>query len=191
MKSKTFTFTAVALTVIIILGIALFQSIRLNQKLRKALPYLTEGETGQYFDLTDMEGKDIDLAALEEDRLSLIYVFSRPCSPCDKNIVYWKKIAEVLGKDHVNVYGIVLDSLTEAYNFAREARLNFKIYAPRNLEKFIEAWRVKSNHSQTILYQDRVRWLKLGEMSGEEAIKAINLGKRLTANLKQSVKEAT
>lgn len=183
MRRKTFTLIAVASTIIIILGIALFQSIRLNQKLRNALPYLTVGEAGQYFDLTDMEGNDIDLSTLEEDRLSLIFIFSRPCSPCNKNIVYWKKIAEVLEEDRVHAYGIVLGNLTEAYNFAQDAPLNFKIYVPRDLEKFMGSWRIRTNHPQTILYQNRVKWIQLGELGSEEAITAINLGKQFTADL--------
>ncbi len=110
----------------------------------------------------------------------MFFIFSRPCSPCNKNIVYWNKFAELL-KEHVDCYGIVLNSLSEAYNFNEKRELKFKIYVPQNLDKFLKEMKLKLNFPQTILYTNRVEMLKMGDLKPEDAVKIINIAKRLGA----------
>lgn len=175
MKSKKwFVLKLTVLALLIVLGYALLKSHQLNRHLREALPYYLVGEEIDYFDIIDMDEKSIDRNALKGDRPSLIFIFSRPCSPCNKNIVFWQKMAEVL-KGKVSVYGIILANVTEAYNFSQRAGLNFKIYVPQDIDTFIEKMRIKMNVSQTIVYNGTVRLVKLGNMEGEEAVSVIKL----------------
>ncbi len=108
----------------------------------------------------------------------MIFIFSRPCSPCNKNIPYWEKISQLLN-DQVSIYGIIPGDLTEAYNFADKAKLNFKIYVPEDIKKFAEHFRVKSNEARTILYDGKVRLIKLGDLDGEAAVSIIKLARSL------------
>lgn len=169
LSTKTYTFTAILLSVFVFLGYALYKCHQANRKLRSSLPYLTVGESIHYFNLIGMDETRIDQSNLEKDRPVLIFIFSRPCSPCDKNLVYWKKMAEIF-KEDVSVYGIILGKLTEAYNFSETSRLNFNIYVPEDAALFIREMRIKLNFSQTIIYSGKVRYVRLGEMNGEEAV---------------------
>ncbi len=173
-NKKWFGLKVTVLAVFLVLGYALLKSHQLNRHLREALPYFIVGEEIHYFDVIGMDEKSIDGTALQGDRPSLIFIFSRPCSPCNKNIVFWQKMAEVL-KGKVSVYGIILSDVTEAYNFSQRAGLNFNIYVPQDLDTFIEKMRIKMNVSQTIVYDDTVRLVQLGNMEGEEVVSIIKL----------------
>jgi hypothetical protein len=162
----------VLLAIIIVLGFALFKSLNINRLLRGSLPYLTPGETIEYFHLSGMDARTIDDSVLKQDKPSLVFIFSRPCSPCNKNIVYWKKMAEIL-KDKVTIYGVILGNVTDAYNFSENTKLNFNIYVPENIDAFIQKLRIKMNLPQTIVFHKTVRLVKLGTMEGEDAVSII------------------
>jgi thiol-disulfide isomerase/thioredoxin len=179
MKNKTFVIALIVVGVSILFGFTVFKLYRLNQETKANLPYLLIGEKINYFDLLAKDAKQISVSAFKSDRPVMIFIFSRPCSPCDKNIVYWKKMAEIL-QDSVDFYGVVLGNATEAFNFAEEARLNLEVYVPVDLYTFILNQRIKLNFSQTILYaRNEVKFLKLGVLEGEEAVNLINMAKKL------------
>lgn len=178
-EKKTFQVVLIVAAVLILTAFAFFRLYQVNEKNKKALPYLTPGESIDVFDLLDEGANQVNASALKTDRPALIFIFSRPCSPCEKNIVYWRKMHEVL-KDGVDFYGIILGDATTAFNFAENAKLDFKLYIPANLDKFIEVMRIKLNFSQTILYaKNEVKYLKLGNLEGEEAANLINMAKAL------------
>lgn len=180
MKNRTLIIVLVIAGILVLSGYAIFKLYRMNQQAKANMPYLLIGEHVEYFDLLDEDANPISASTLEKDRPSIILIFSRPCSPCNKNIVYWRKIAEVLEKD-VDIYGIVLGSASEAFNFAEEAKLNFKIYVPEDLEKFIKKQRIMLNFGQTILYtaDNGVNYLKMGPLEGDEAVSIINMAKKM------------
>lgn len=178
-KEKVYSLlNMVLLAIIIVLGFALYKSLNMNRLLRGSLPYLTPGEAIEYFHLSGMDARTIDASVLKQDIPSLIFIFSRPCSPCNKNIVYWKKMAEIL-KDKVTIYGVILGKVTDAYNFPENAKLNFNIYVPENIDEFIQKLRIKLNFPQTIVYHETVRFVKLGTMEGEDAVSIIKFVKGL------------
>lgn len=178
MKNKTFILTIIFLPVIIILGFTLLKCIQSNKNLKKSLPYLTVDESSEYFTLIGMDENIVDRSVLKKEHPSLIFIFSRPCSPCNKNIIFWKKMAEVL-KDKVTIYGIIIDSFSNAYNFYDKARLNFKIYIPADIKQFIEKWRLKLNYPQTAIYQNRIKFIKLGDLTSSETIKIIKMVRKM------------
>ena len=179
MKSKTLTAVLIVTAVLILFGYTLYKQNRINEQTRANLPYLTAGERIEYFDLLDQDANQIDSSVFSSRRPHFLFIFSRPCSPCDDNIKYWRKMREIL-KDRVDFYGIILGDATTAFNFSEEVGLNFKLYIPVDLDKFIQAMRIKLSYSQTIIYaQDEVKHLKLGKLEGEEAVKIINMAKDL------------
>ncbi|MCU0289786.1 MAG: redoxin domain-containing protein [Acidobacteria bacterium] len=178
-EKKTFRIVLVVLGVLILTGFAFFKLYQVNEKNKQSLPYLTLGESIETFDLLDENATQIKASTFKADRPALIFIFSRPCSPCEKNLVYWRKMREVL-KDSVDFYGIILGDPTTAFNSMENTKLDFKLFIPADLDKFIQIMRIKLNLSQTILYaQNQVKYLKLGNLEGEDAVNIINMAKTL------------
>jgi hypothetical protein len=149
--------------------------IRSNSNLINAIPFLQKGEKIKYFNLIDMDGRKITSEALEKNVKKLIFIFARPCNVCNKNIVFWNKIAEILG-DKVTCYGIIIDSLSNAYSFFNENRasIKFNVFVPDKIETFIEKNRIKMNAPQTIVYDGSIVFNRIGDLGSEETIKLIN-----------------
>jgi hypothetical protein len=180
-KFKTFGLVLIFLTVIIFLAFSLIKCIKANNVLKNALPYLLVGEKIDYFDVISVDDQSTETGEtyLSDDKPSLILIFSRPCTPCDKNIIYWKKFSSILS-DSVLIYGIILKDLSEAINFSKNARLNFPLYVPKELNKFIKKFRLKFKDSQTIVCVGKeIKYLKLGNISGEDAVKIIKFTRSL------------
>lgn len=180
MKNKTLILILTLTGLLILSGYTVFRLYQVNERNRAALPYLVNGESITYFNLVDDNAQSSDRSILDDSRPTLIFIFSRPCSPCNKNIVYWKKMAKLL-KDKANIYGIVLNDASKAFSFSEEAKLNFKIFIPQDLDTFIQTMRLKMNLSQTIIYHNGgVRKLKLGELDGKEAIQFIDAVRKMS-----------
>ncbi len=149
---------------------------------RESIPYLVEGEKIRYFNLISSANDRVDISFLEKSGPSIIFIFSRPCSPCDKNILYWRRMAEIL-KGRAAIYGIIIGSFEEMKAFSEQAKLNFGVYAPADLKAFIIGFRLKLSYSQTILYGDRVKIVKVGNLEGEDATRFLDETLRLHRRL--------
>ena len=183
MKSKTINFVLIMLAIIILFSFAVFKLYRLNEQTKAKIPYLTIGEHIDEFDLIGEDALEINASVFNSRRPAVIFIFSRPCNPCQKNIKYWRKMKEIL-KDRLDFYGIILDDAASAFSFSEKAKLNFKLYVPVDLDRFIQKMRVKLNFSQTILYsKNGVEYLKLGELEGDESVYIINMAKKMIRNL--------
>ncbi len=126
-----------------------------------------------------MDTSKITASDLSKDQPALIFIFSRPCSPCNKNIPYWNKIGKII-EGRATIYGIVLSDLTEAYNFSERTQLAFPIYIPNDLNQFIKEMKIKFNLPQTILYhRNKVYFTQLGLLNGDDTTDIINTVKKL------------
>lgn len=161
------------LGLLIISCFANYKLLKINSRLRELIPHLLKGEEIKNFDLLDKKGRMIDPGQFE-NRIAIFFIFLKGCSPCDKNIVFWKKIAKLF-KDKASVYGVIIDTPTAAFNFADEVRLNFDIYVPDKLGQYVKDLRLSQTQSQTIVCKDkRVELLKTGILESEDAIEIIN-----------------
>jgi hypothetical protein len=100
-----------------------------------------------------MDGKQIDRNSLNGiSKLNVIYVFSQPCTPCNKNIIIWKRISSVM-KDKINTFGIIPKELSdEIITFSNNLQLPFRLYCPMNVSQFKEEFRIRSDElAQTII----------------------------------------
>jgi peroxiredoxin len=149
-----------------------YKQFSLNKHYKSLIPYLLEGEKIKNVDLIDRDAQLTNPDQLKKG-ISVVFVFLKNCSPCDKNIIFWKKIAKLF-KNRISVVGVVLNTPTEAFSFADKAKLNFKIYVPDDLQKFTEDMRMTINQSQTIVLQDgRVKMVKLGDLGGNGATEVV------------------
>jgi hypothetical protein len=186
MKSKTLSVTLVGLAIIILSGYTIFKLIRVNEQTRAKLPYLDIGEQIKYFDLIDEDSSRLDSTVINSGRPAMIFIFSRPCTPCQKNLGYWQKFKEILD-GQMDFYGIALADASSTFNFAKQAKLNLKLYAPGDLNKFIQVFRIKLNLPQTIIYaQKEVKYLKLGDLEADEAVQIIAAAKRFIKTTKNT-----
>lgn len=109
-----------------------------------------------------------DLLNKRENSTFLIYIFSQPCSPCNKNTQVWKKIA-ALSKRDAKAIGIIIDDHQEALAFSEKLKPNFELYVPVDIPKFKDKMKIRTNFAQTILYHDgKVIFVKLGMLQGED-----------------------
>lgn len=163
----------------IIFGFVLFKYNQRLQQITNSIPYIVPGDSIEYFELTGMDTSKLSASDLSIEQPVLIFIFSRPCSPCNKNIPYWKKIAKILNS-RITTYGIVLSGLTEAYNFSEKAKLTFPVYVPNDIKQFIKKMKIKFNLPQTILYhKDKVYLTKLGKLDGDDTVDIINTAKKI------------
>ena len=183
-KNISATYLLIIAAILTISGFTIFKLIQTNEELRQHIPYLLPGEAIKYFNILDKDGHELDLSALNSNRPALLFIFSRPCTKCNKNIIFWQKLAEI-AMNKVDIYGIILDDLGKAFEFEEEAKLNFKIYVPDDIKKFEENLRIKLNFSQTIVYFNGLKYLKMGDMDSEETIKIIKLVKILLKENKE------
>ena len=153
-KLRFFVVLSIVLFIALIFtGFTLWKCVNANKGLADKIPYITTNQDITYFDLTGVDESRVTLEDLKKQEKALVFVFSRPCSPCNKNLVFWNKMGQILG-DEVKIYGIVLDDLTEAYNFSKKARLFFNIFIPDDLDMFVKAWKIRANQPMTILVRD-------------------------------------
>lgn len=178
-KCNWITCLLVIISILIIAGFSIFKLVQTNNKLRKSIPYLQIGEKINNFDLLDKDARKINSSELHKDnQLSLIFIFSRPCTKCNKNVIYWQRLSRLVsGK--ANTYGIVMDNPGTAFAFEESANLDFKIYVPENIQGFQERMRIKLNFSQTILYKNGVRYMKLGDLDPDNAKQIIKIVREL------------
>jgi len=153
-KLRFFIVLSIVLFIIsILMSFTLWRCMSANRGLVEKIPYITTEKTIDYFDLTGVDESRVTLEDLKTQENSLVFVFSRPCTPCNKNLVFWNKMAQILSKK-VKIYGIVLNDLSEAYNFSKEATLFFDIFVPDELDLFVKAWKIKSNQPLTVLIRN-------------------------------------
>jgi len=157
----------------VLAGLVIFRQDQQIKLLKNSLPFLALGEKISYFDLLDEKQVKIDKEAIHRGKISLVYIFQRPCSPCDKNIILLNKlIGQFAGK--VEVYGVVIAGFQEFINQVDNLKANFKLYYPEDPERFLARFRLKTNLSQLLVYSDRVTYLALGELDNADILTLID-----------------
>lgn len=180
MKKDNILYALLIIAILVTAGVIITNLIQENKTLKAHVPCLVEGERIEYFDLKGMDEQVIDESNLEEEGTSLIFIFSRPCSPCNRNIVFWNRTANIL-KDDVRVFGIILDDFSRAHDFSQSKKLHFNIYVPVDLNRFVEQWRLKLDLAQTVLYHDlQVKTVEIGDLNGQSFTEMVKAARRLT-----------
>lgn len=96
-------FLVVLLALLTIETYVIIRQAKTIESIKKKMPLLIIGEKIDYFDLIGAEGNAIDNNFLKKSPYSLVFIFERPCSKCNKNIAYWKKVKSLI-KDRIPVY---------------------------------------------------------------------------------------
>jgi hypothetical protein len=143
--------------------------------LRKQIPNLLTNEIAPSFEATDLNGLKETIIFFNEGKKHLLFVLSNFCNPCEKNVVYWKKLYNQL-KNDADVIGIVLSGRRQALALRDDLGANFSLYAPEGTDKFMNDYKI-SNLSQTMLIQGnaRVEWIKTGDLNGDDFLKLKSL----------------
>jgi peroxiredoxin len=166
-KMKNILNILTSLFLIPIIVVSIFIIINQSNQIKalnKNLPTLNQGDKIKYFDLIGVDKEKIDVSVLNNQKISLIFIFSQPCSPCNKNIPYWKKLANIFSETS-NIYGIILGDIPGIANFSNSMKFKFKLFCPMDLYKFREKFRLKLNLNQTIICKnEKVIYIKEGDL---------------------------
>jgi hypothetical protein len=158
----------IACALLIFSGFFNYKLSKINRYYQQLLPYLVPGERISSFKLLGASENIPDLKELDEAAIQVIYIFSQPCTPCDKNMIFLKKFSRLLDRS-VIIRGIIVGNLSEGYDFARKAELDFNVYVPENLDQFKKEFRLKFSYSQLIICRGReIVFVKIGELSSDE-----------------------
>jgi hypothetical protein len=173
MKQKLIIFLVFLLLVSVFVNVR-FLVGRSNFVHKKSVPYLLKGEKLGELNLIDLKGQIFINTFLEDKDITLLYIFSRPCSICNKNINQWNKIVKIL-KGQINVLGIISDSSSEDLEpFRNENRFGYKIYTTVDSTKFKNDFRIILPYAQTLIFKNNVlKKTYIGELSGEQTIQII------------------
>lgn len=151
-----------------------YRLFKINKHYKDVLPYFIQGEKIDYLALQSTDDHVPGLTGLPDNKLSILYIFSRPCTPCDKNLIYLKKFARLLDESVV-MRGVVLGNLSEGYEFTQKTNPGFAIFVPEDLKRSIKEYRLKFNESQFIVCRgSEISFVKTGEFSDEEFIRILN-----------------
>jgi hypothetical protein len=179
MKSKTFILIC-GLELLLVASI-FFIYIQAKQirQLKGALDHLIPGEKIKYLDLVGMHQDTFDAAMLRSDKMYLLFIFKMPCSTCNRNIGLWRQMTKILDGG-VEILGIIPGEFAEAANFEEktEGRIKFKLFVPADIAKFKEKMRIRENSAQTILYCNKVEFVKVGDLNGDEYTTIIKRAKK-------------
>ncbi len=167
---KTWCSTIIPILALLCLlfGYAALRFYQESNFLRSKIPYLMEREKIKYFQLISVDDLSEVNTLLDVPKPKLILIFERPCNACNKNVNFWRRISKIIGAD-AEVYGILLDKLENAVSFKDDANLNFKLYVPKDIDRFITENSVHLNSAQSMIYKDGVRYLKHGNLSPDDA----------------------
>ena len=162
---KGFVFISIAL--LIFSGFTIYKLIRLNRQYRNALPYRLVGETIEYLSLESTNENVPSLRELPGEMVSILYIFSQPCTICDKNLFYLKKFTRFLDKSVV-IRGVVIGNFSDAYKFIQNAEPGFDVYVPEDLNRFIDEFRIKFNQSHLLVCKGKeIKFVRTGELSSD------------------------
>jgi hypothetical protein len=107
--------------------------------------------------------------------ISVIYIFSAPCIPCNKNLVILKKLSKLLD-DKNKVYGIVFSEYETAKDILDAKKIKINLYVPQNKKTFIENFRIKHELDQLIVINNRrIVFVGVGELSIKDYFKIKNM----------------
>ena len=165
----------IACVLLVFSGFFNYKLYKISKQYQQSLPYLVPGESISSLKLLGTTEYTPDLKRWDESAIQVIYIFSQPCTICDKNMIFLKKFSRLLERP-VIILGIVVGNLSEGYEFARKAELEFNIYVPEDLSKFKKDFRIKFNDSQLILCRGlEIVYVKLGELSSGEFVTILEL----------------
>ncbi len=163
------------LVVVVVLGFSLYRAGLLIRELREHIPYLIVNETLPPFEFLSINEEKEESHAGEDSVPKLIYIFSRPCTRCDKNTIFLKKLYSIL-KGKVKFYGVVVADDSTAFNFAAKSKLPFPLFIPKDINAFVKSFRLSNNSSHLIIADNnKVQYVCIGTLTDVEVKHAIKL----------------
>lgn len=169
MKEKKLTSKLLLPTLMMFLVVTL-SIVLLNQKkeigrLKMSNVFLAVGDELKQLDLTDISNNQMTHRL--NNGVSILFVFEKPCSPCNKNINYWNKIAILLRKS-AQSYGIIEDDFENAKELKMHNRVIFPLYTPVNAEEFRRILPTSINLPQTVVVRDgKISNLYVGQLDAD------------------------
>lgn len=156
-KKDNFCLILLAVVVLITIYFQIKSKIK-SDFLREQIPcLLIDEKVGDFMVISAKSTAGPETLDLKDGML--LFVFSRPCSSCEKNIPFWNAIAELC--DNVIIKGVIIDgNLTQQ---PENINIAFDIVSPSSQDDFMKKFHIRTNHAQTILIRNhRVEFIRMG-----------------------------
>jgi len=117
--------------------------------------------------LISLNGEEISFIKLLNEKPTLIFIFSRPCSPCERNIVLWKRLYSILNRINCNIriFGLILNQPGKEKE-VEKLNLNFEVYyLSYEAIQLLKNSKYNINASQTILYKQGIKLYFVGNLT--------------------------
>ena len=166
-KKKKIIFIILIFLLLILNGRAVKYS---KEELLKLIPHVLVGEQIEVFDIVAENNQLLNIKSLNSG-ISVIYIFAAPCVPCNKNLIFLKKLSKML-KDKKKIYGIVFGQYETARTILTAKKIKINLCVPHNKKAFIETFRIKHELDQLIVTKNRrIIFVGIGELSLKEYFK--------------------
>ena len=160
-----------------LLGFGLYLNIKSKEKIVDKLANLQVGESIDEMILITENGTKVNKYKMNTYEMAVIFIFSWPCSPCNKNIPFWQRIGSLKKAD---IFGIVIEDAKKMTSFAESMNLNFHLFCPLDINKFKQDFRLKFDLAQTLLLKKgKIIYVNVGELTPQdyfEITKKLNKG---------------
>lgn len=154
------------IALVIFLSLLLYLNMQSKEKITNELASLQVDESIDEMALISEDGTTVNRFKMSTYETAAIFIFSRPCSPCNKNIPFWRRLSSLKKAD---IFGIIVDEPTKMVNFSESMNLNFKLYAPFDINIFKEIFRLKFDLAQTLLLKHgKIIYVKVGELTPQD-----------------------
>jgi len=163
---KIYLMIIALIVTVITLCLLLYLNMQSKEKLVDKLANLQVGESIDEMALISEDGTTVNRLNVRTYEMTAVFIFSRPCSPCNKNIPFWRRISSL---KKAEIFGIIVEDVTKMANFAESMNLNFKLYCPEEINKFKENFRLKFDLAQTLLLMHgKIIYVKVGDLTPQD-----------------------
>lgn len=177
MPKKRFSWYSVVLHVLLVaLSVEVLYLVKQNRDLRDRIEdarpdRIAEGDELQAVPAADLAGRSARLEFSDDDRDTLLYVFTTTCPICSETQPTWKRIHRELGERY-RVVGVSVSDPEAVRAYAREHDLSYPILIPEDRRGFPEAYDIPGVPTTVRVAPDgtvRQVWVgRLGEGIWEE-----------------------
>jgi len=164
-KRSGYLVPVLILFLVLMLVFMMFNQKKQIDRLKAGNVFLSVGDDLKQLELVDIANNQKTHKL--NDGVSILFVFEKPCSPCNKNINFWNKIA-ILLREKVQTYGIIEEDFSNARETKLQNRVVFPLYAPVDVDEFRKVIPTSINLPQTVVVMNgKVSNLYVGQLSPE------------------------
>ena len=146
-----------------------------NSIYRKQVSPLFIDDDAPSIEVTNLAGFKETIRFGYRGNKSLVFILPKSCVPCEKNIVFWKRLYEQVIND-IEVIGVIVGGMQQAVALRDVMKVGFPLYVPENADRLAEDFKV-SVLSLTLLVKEdgKIGWMKGGDINADDYLELKDL----------------